>query len=227
MLPLLALTWTVMVYTFCALFRDELNELQPVKQLKYDVSLQYSRLTQSTWWNRIEPTAHYLGAQPQADLGHALTIARQLRVDTILMVVEDFEAEGGWFHKPVQASEWEDLGLAFYIVRARDGQPLRFTEIDEGVQLLRWETAHNRSVYMHCKAGRGRSAAIMWAHLALTYNMEGDEALKLLAKQRVISLNRRQREAVVDYLEYKRCVPGSDTCYKIPEEWFTEECVPQ
>jgi len=224
-MPCFTLIWTVLVYTFCVLFHEDINELRPVKQFKYDVSLQYSRLTESSWWNRIEPTTHYLGAQPQADLNHAFLIS-QLRVHSILMVLEEFEEDGTRFHKPVQRDEWD--GLVVQTVRARDGQPLRFTEIDAGVQFLRWETAHNRSVYVHCKAGRGRSAAIMWAYLTLAYDMEVGEALKLLMKQRPgVNMNRRQRDAVLDYIRYKRCDPASETCYKIPEEWFSAECVPQ
>jgi atypical dual specificity phosphatase len=192
--PLLCL-----LYTF---FHQDINELSLIKQLKYDVSLQYTKMTQSPWWNRIEPTAHYLGAQPQADLNHSALI-KELGINSILMIVEEFEELGGLFHTPVQRCEWGDLTVK--TIRARDFRALRFTEIDEGVRFLYNETFHNRSVYVHCKAGRGRSAAILWTYMTLVYDMDPFDALVLLTEQRpAINLNQYQRDVVLEFIGYIR-----------------------
>lgn len=157
-------------------------------------------MTQTEWWNRIKPTAHYLGAQPQEDLNHS-SLIKQLGVDSILMIVEEFEEFGGWFHMPVQRNQW--VNLTIKTIRARDFKRMRFTEIDEGVRFLYNETIHNRSVYVHCKAGRGRSASILWAHLALAYDMDLLDALAILYKERPsINLNVYQRDAVMEYYKY-------------------------
>lgn len=164
-------------------------------------------MTCAAWWNHIEPTRHYLGAQPQADWGHEEQIAR-LNVDAILMMVEEFEEQGGWLHHPVQVREWTGpfRGMAVYAVRARDFSPLRFVQLDAALQWMREQDEQGRRIYIHCKAGRGRSASVFWAYLILDHHMDPDEALDLLMRQRPsVNIGEAQRQAVMDYVRYIKC----------------------
>lgn len=202
---LFLLIWSVAIYTFCVFFHRDIAELEPVKQLKYAITLPYERATKKEWWHRIEPTRHYLGAQPQSDFDHVRMIRHELKVVVILSILEEFEEDGGWFYNElvVKQEEWCDISMVK--IHAIDGQPLKFTDIDHGVMVLRQATLNHASVYVHCKAGHGRSAAIFWAYLTLEYHMDPMVALDLLIKQRpAVNLNRHQRAAVLDYIAYQR-----------------------
>ena len=57
-------------------------------------------------------------------------------------------------------------------------------------------------VYVHCKAGRGRSSACVVTYLVKYHNMTVDEAFKELKKNRKqIHLNSRQLKSVRDAAE--------------------------
>jgi atypical dual specificity phosphatase len=201
---LFVIIWSVFIYVFCVFFHYDIAELESVKQLKYAVTLPYERMTKKEWFHRIEPTRHYLGAQPQSDFNH-VHLFKELKIDVILMILEEFEENGGWFyrHLVVNQDEWHDISVNK--IRAIDGRPLKFTHIDSGVKILQEATLRNQSVYVHCKAGHGRSAAIFWAYLTLAYHMDPMDALDLLIKQRpAVNLNRHQRAAVLDYILHTR-----------------------
>jgi atypical dual specificity phosphatase len=221
--------WTACVYTFCVMYHSEITVLPLVKQLKYDVSLMHIKAVNlwfmdERWWDRIAPTRHFLGAQPQANWDHVSQIS-QLGVGAVLMLVEEFEERGGLLHSPVQARDWAAplVGMAVYTVRARDFAPLRFVELDAALQWMREQEEHGRSVYVHCKAGRGRSASVLWAYLILAHRMEPDAALALLLRQRPsVNLGAAQRQLVMDYVRYVQCRVDSH-CVAVHDEKFLIE----
>jgi atypical dual specificity phosphatase len=215
--------WTGL-YCLC-IFHGDLSSMPLVKKIKYDISLLCVKATSTwtgeAWWNHINPTAHYLGAQPQANWDHKRQIAC-LNVDSILMIIEEFEEEGGWLHQPVQVNEWTGpfTGLSVYAVRASDFSPMRFVELDEALQWMREQDEQGRRIYVHCKAGRGRSASVFWAYLILVHNMEPDEALASLMRQRPsVNIGRAQRQVVLDYVRYIKC-RADPSCFAVHDERY-------
>jgi hypothetical protein len=223
---LFLLLWTVAIYSFAALFHSDIvNAVPLIRQIRYDASLLYLKITMAytgePWWNLIEPTPHYLGAQPQADWGHEEQVAR-LNVDAVLILLEEFEERGGWLHKPVQVHEWAGplMGMAVYAVRARDFMPLRFVELDAALQWLREQDRKGHRVYVHCKAGRGRSASVFWAYLILDYGMAPEDAMARLTRQRPsINIGEAQRQLVLDYVRYTQC-RADPTCIAVHDNRF-------
>jgi|GEM_PF-5325203 len=41
-----------------------------IKKVKYEVSLQYTKITPGSWWNKVGPYNIYLGAIPLKNKGH-------------------------------------------------------------------------------------------------------------------------------------------------------------
>lgn len=170
------------------------------KKLKYEASLAYTKLNPySAWWTKIEPFNIYLGALPLLNNGHLDQIIA-LGVTDVLSMVEDFEMEDGWFNKPVKPSDWEANGIVVKHIQAVDFLPLKAEEIQEGVEYLAQKIQEGHLVYVHCKAGRGRSATIVICYLMQYEGLTFEEAYRFVKEQRPhINLNDQQRQAILDY----------------------------
>ena len=171
----------------------------PIKIAKYVVSLHYTRLTQPNWWTRIEPYGIYLGAIPLESEGHGNKIMA-LGVHSILCVVEDFELDDWILTTPVKHSKWRDAGLEVKHIKAVDFNPLTREEIRAGIAFITVEIEKGHTLYVHCKAGRGRSATIVVGFLMEKEQLSLDEAISHVKKQRPeINLNAYQRQALLEY----------------------------
>ncbi|MCB1083940.1 MAG: dual specificity protein phosphatase family protein [Simkania sp.] len=168
--------------------------------LKYEVSLAYTQFTASDkWWSKIEPLNLYLGALPLKNMGHLESIA-ELGVTDILAIVEDFELEDGWFNSPVKEGDWEAYGISIKQIPAVDFSPLTREEIKEGIESLHTLLEDEKTVYIHCKAGRGRSATIVIAYLMEHLGFTFQQAFGYVQASRPqINLNAGQRQAIFDY----------------------------
>lgn len=170
-----------------------------IKIAKYEASLYYTKMTQPNWWTKIEPYDLYLGGLPLQNEGHKHQIL-SLGVHSILSFVEDFELEEGFLNTPVKHEEWNQAGLYVEHIKAIDFSPLKKEEIKSGVSFLAHSLFRGHSVYVHCKAGRGRSATIVVAFLIESEHLSIDAAIARLKEQRPeINLNAYQRQALIDY----------------------------
>lgn len=169
------------------------------KKIKYETSLAYTQYTTQNWWSKIEPFNIYLGALPLKSEKHLEKII-DLGVSHVLCMVENFEMEDGWINQPVKISDWESNGIVVRHIQAADFLPLTKDEIEEGVEFLNQQLLDGHSVYVHCKAGRGRSATIVIVYLMKYHGYTFDEAFTIVKNQRPqINLNPQQKQAIFDY----------------------------
>lgn len=189
------------------------------KKVKYEASLAYTQISANDWWTKIEPFNIYLGALPLKNKGHLQAIA-DLGVTHVLSVVEDFEMEDGWFNSPVTAEDWKAYGIAFENIPAVDFSPLSHSEIETGVDYLARMLGEGHTVYVHCKAGRGRSATIVIVYLMQFENLSFDDAFALVKEQRPqINLNDYQRQAIFDYFGVEKDASTA----KSWKSWITDK----
>ena len=172
---------------------------QHIKIVKYVLSLQYTKLTQRNWWNKIEPYNIYLGAIPLDSVGHGDKII-DMGVHSILCLLEDFELDERILDVPVQHARWREAGLCVRHIKAVDFNPLKREEIKAGIAFLVQESEMGHTVYVHCKAGRGRSATIVVGFLMETENLTLEGAIDVVKYYRPeINLNTYQRQALIEY----------------------------
>jgi protein-tyrosine phosphatase len=178
----------------------EKNSSSLYKKVKYETSLAYTKWTcANLWWNKIEPHNIYLGALPLKTEGHLDSILG-LGVTRILSMVENFELEDGWREVPVKAADWQKQGVEVEQIHAIDSYPLKLSEIERGVNYLVRNLEEGHIVYVHCKAGRGRSATIVIAYLMKFQKLSYEEAFAYVKKQRPkIHLSAAQRQAVLNF----------------------------
>lgn len=170
------------------------------KKFKYEASLAYTKRSQGDWWTKIEPFNLYLGAIPLDNHGHLQSII-DLGVTHVLSMVEDFEMQEGWLNTPVTQEAWKAHGIEVKQIQAEDFNPLTPAELEEGIEYLaRALEQKGNIVYVHCKAGRGRSASVVIGYLMKYQHFSFADAVFLVKQQRPqINLNKYQREAILNY----------------------------
>jgi protein-tyrosine phosphatase len=168
------------------------------KRLAFEATLAYNRITNDPWYSPIRGTNIILGALPLEQHREEL---RRLNITWVLAVVEDFELEP-WQARAIQPSQWEKMGVkVVWRIRAQDFHPLTEKEISQGVHILGEALQRNETAYVHCKAGKGRSAGLVIAHLAINKrNRFSDAHGRVKVSRPQISLSDYQYRAVRDFV---------------------------
>ncbi len=144
------------------------------------------------WWDPIltsgpHQTPILLGALPLSTLlrddSHTL---QQMGIGAILSVVEPFETQGSrpFFTQPIPPHTWQQAGIKQLRLAWEDYSVGSMAEIEKGVEFIRWNVENNRPVYIHCKAGRGRSFFILAAYLIKYEGLSAEEACAQIRSKR-------------------------------------------
>ena len=111
----------------------------------------------------------YLGRLPLKNNSDHESLKKE-GIGAVLSILQHFENHTkGLFSDPVTSSDLQAWGIDHLQIEAVDFQPLTMDAIEKGVEFIDAEIKRGKKVYVHCKAGRGRSAAIVVAYLAKKY----------------------------------------------------------
>lgn len=136
---------------------------------------------QSPYYNEILP-GMYLGALPLKS--HHQTLIHDLKIQAILSVVEGFELDTEvFFASPVNKKEWELYSIHVCHIEIPDMTMLGLDELHKGADFIKRYENH---IYIHCKAGRGRSVAVTMAYLIKYKEMTYHEAYRFMEERRPI-----------------------------------------
>lgn len=159
------------------------------------------------WFQSIVKNKLTLGAIPLKNRGH-LDLIVDHGVTDVLTLLENFERETQTFYsKPISSADWQSKGVGQKIIETPDFLPIAIEKINEGVEFLHKKIIEEKKhVYVHCKAGRGRSATIVIAFLlkyGSTLGINKSSIAEVVAyvksKRSVINLNAKQMKAVEAY----------------------------
>merc|ERR1719288_548646 len=102
-----------------------------------------------------------------------------------------------------QTSEWNDLGVEFLQLATVDiFEAPSADKLKQGVDFITRITQErpHSSFYVHCKAGRTRSATLVGCYLIEKYGMSPEEAVSLMIEKRPhVLLRPEQWEALRDF----------------------------
>ncbi len=143
-----------------------------------------------------------LGAIPLKNQSHDQLI-KQEGVSLVLTLLEDFEiTHQGIFTSPVCPKDWEALQIEQKHIKAQDFLPLSLDHMHQGADILKSAVENQQKVYVHCKAGRGRSATIVICYLLKYCGYKLDEAISFVKEKRPqINLNAQQMQAIQSFSE--------------------------
>ncbi len=189
--------------------------------LIYEISLLYTMCGQKRWWNEVSEDV-ILGAIP---LEHHSNRIKDEGVTHVITLLEDFELQRGLV-SPVTKFQWEEEHITHFHAKAPDFEGVSITHIDmivrhmERVRRRARRAKEQAKFYIHCKAGRGRSATIVVVDRLLQKHQKRDidlrngnllalieQEINLVAARRPqISLNPRQRAAILNYIEHQSLI---------------------
>lgn len=161
----------------------------------YGIALEYFGLRQ--WYTRIDENC-ILGALPMKR--NYQDIIRNEKINAVLTLNQDHELE--W---SVSKTEWEKHGIDFLQVSVEDFTGVaNMDQIEQSLSFISKHRNMNKCVYVHCKAGRYRSALIVACYLIHHKNMSPSEAIQHLKTLRpnVILEKESQVLAMNNYFNY-------------------------
>jgi len=166
--------------------------------LAYNVAME--RVSARKWWDRVDSTV-ILGAIPFRSK-YTEDLVKQEKIKGVVSMNEDYEL-ALFSH---QTEGWAKLDVNFLQLATTDifCAPSQ-TKLRHGVEFMK-EIAMDsagESVYVHCKAGRTRSATLVGCYLMEMHKREGwgpEEAVNHMRNARPhILLHNKQWEALRDY----------------------------
>jgi protein-tyrosine phosphatase len=170
---------------YCALFLRH----KSVRSMVYAVSLLYNVLAHkflhkkpTRWWNQVHDLI-YLGALPLEKHFNGI-VAEGVR--NVVSIVEKFEQKKGLLFTPVGKERWTSVGVDNILIENSDFSPVTLSNLYRGAWILKKNIEANEKSYVHCKAGRGRSAALVIAYLCIFGSYTCDDAFNHLKSKRKI-----------------------------------------
>ncbi|KAL1514054.1 hypothetical protein ABEB36_003379 [Hypothenemus hampei] len=169
--------------------------------LVYNIIME--KLTPRQWYNRIDDTV-ILGALPFPSV--ATELIEKENVKAVVSMNEDYE-----LFLANDAQAWKKLGVDFLQLSTTDifATPSQ-SKLTEGVKFINRFVNPNSivngisttSVYIHCKAGRTRSATLVGCYLIQRYNWTPEQAVNLMKEKRPhILMHKKQWEALEIFKE--------------------------
>ncbi|XP_039393920.1 phosphatidylglycerophosphatase and protein-tyrosine phosphatase 1 isoform X2 [Mauremys reevesii] len=148
--------------------------------------------SQRPWFHRID-RAVLLGALPLRARSRRLVEEENVR--GVLTLNEEYETR----FLCCSAQEWEAMGVEQLRLSTVDltGVPT-LENLQRGVKFVLKHRECGNSVYVHCKAGRSRSATMVAAYLIQLYQWSPQEAIEAIARVRPHILVRPRQVQVLE-----------------------------
>ena len=149
------------------------------------------------WWDRVDDTV-IIGALPFA------SHVESLKSEDVVAVVNTCEEYPG----PVDA--YRAAGIEQLRVPTIDFTPPTLESVESAVRFIEGQ-APRGSVYVHCKAGRARSATVVVCWLIASRGMTPEEAQKYLqARRGHVNPHVFQRNVVREYYAKQKAAVETD-----------------
>lgn len=167
----------------------------------------FHHILRRPWFHPIIQDHLTLGAIPLINYNHVQALKNK-KINAVLTLLEPHEYnQSNLYGCPAKKVDWEQSGIEHFIIDTPDFTPLSQENIQKGVEFLRKIIQDNKGhVYVHCKAGAGRSATIVICYLMQYGPVHGikklnvAEAIAYAKKLRpAVRINSRQNAAITTF----------------------------
>ena len=120
----------------------------------------------------------------------------------IISCIESFECETEtFFTQPIVPIDWKNEGVTQTYFQIEGFSPLSVTQLNSIADLINTEIQGGRRIYLHCKAGRGRSVMAATAYMIKYEKKDFIQAKELVASKRPSWMNASQVEIFKEFAE--------------------------
>ena len=166
--------------------------------LLYNVVME--QVSSRTWFTHINDTV-ILGALPFRSMTDHLV--EKEKVGGVVSLNEEYELK----HFVNNHEEWSKLGVQQLWLSTEDivAAPTQ-DNLKRGVNFIKTFENTERKVYVHCKAGRTRSATLVACYFIHKEEMKPEEAVNFICEKRPhISIREPQWHAIREFYKSTRC----------------------
>lgn len=152
--------------------------------------------TRWPWFNQI--TEHiFLGAMPLKNLNHE-KIFKQKSITSILSIIEKKETiKKTIFTTPIHLSYWKKNNFSHLHIPIKDRHPIEIDKLQKAAEFIHKTILNNKKIYVHCRAGRARSAMAIIAYLLKYKKMNLNMAFRFIKEKRSVFLvNSSQKKSL-------------------------------
>lgn len=163
------------------------------KSLLYELSLVHNFMNDSfTKWNFTKGAYFnhmqdgiYLGALPLKSHKHQEKLLREFKIKAILSITEEFElTTKTFFTSPITPTDWQNLGVIQLHISVEDMTPIELKDLHLAANFIQ---QYKDGLYIHCKAGRGRSVISYMAYLIKYESMSFEDAFAFAKDKRPLT----------------------------------------
>ncbi|NGX62864.1 MAG: hypothetical protein KR126chlam6_00266 [Candidatus Anoxychlamydiales bacterium] len=151
------------------------------------------------WFNQINKNI-FLGAVPLKNLDH-FTIFKDNNIKAVLSIIEEIDTKKETiFVSPINLSFWKQNSIDHLHISCKDLYPPSLKDLDLAADYIHKKIQENKKIYVHCTAGRSRSAMAIICYLMKYKNMSYEDAFKYVKSKRdLVLVNRSQRDQLKKY----------------------------
>lgn len=192
---------------------ETIRILNPKFLFNYSLALAFSHVNclvgDWNWQDKIgdyEGGTLYLGVLSTiSPWQNSLNWMKEEGITDVLSVVEPFEnISKGLLIKPIPPKKLQKEGINQFQLEAEDFETLSQQQIERGVEYLNDALSKGGKVYVHCKAGRSRSALVVMCYLVKYQKMTAQEALAHVRAQRKQAGFKENKSKWNSLIEYEK-----------------------
>ena len=171
----------------------------------------YNKISYTDKGGNIVETGIFLGILPNL---HDSSFINKNEIGAILAINEEFELENRLFSFPITPTNvggltnytpGEEPTGNYLHIEQRDHSPSRAEELDRGADFIHHSLARGNNIYIHCLAGKGRSAKFVAAYLIKHKRLDIGDAVDAVVSSRPVStLNKTNKKGVQSKIEALR-----------------------
>jgi len=153
----------------------------------------------------------FVGALPNS-LTNDAKILKDLKIKSVLSITEDFETNNYLLSRPYSAEMWNQNGISYGRIEATDHRPLNNAQMHIAAQFIHEQLRQGHRIYIHCKAGVGRSNQAIAAYLIEYCKHTPKQAQATIGGSRPGSTIYETNKTAALEEFYKECEPQHSKC---------------
>lgn len=130
----------------------------------------------------------YLGSLPNRLTSQGENLANNLKIKHVLTILEPWERKPFGLSLPYSRKDYKELGIDNHQISVVDLNIPTNEQLDEAADFIHTNLSKGENVYVHCKAGMGRSASTIGAYLIKYHRLHPQVAARYIKENRSVSL---------------------------------------